>query len=66
MQDPRVRSLGGKDALEKEMETHSSVFVWRIPSREEPGRLQSMGLQRVGHDLETKQQQQRCNMKEVR
>ena len=45
-------------ALEKEMATHSSTLAWRIPWREEPGGLQSMWLQRVGHNLTTKQQQQ--------
>ena len=45
-----VRSLGGEDPLEEEMATHSSILAWRIPWTEEPGRLQSMGLQRVGHD----------------
>ena len=45
-----VQSLGQGDPLEKEMATHSSTLAWRIPSREEPGRLQSMGLQKVGHD----------------
>ena len=45
-----VRSLGWEDTLEKEMATHSSTLAWRTPWREEPGRLQSMGLQRVGHD----------------
>ena len=45
-----VRSLGQKDPLEKEMATHSSTLAWRIPWREEPGRLQSMESQRVGHD----------------
>ena len=45
-----VRSLGWKDSLEKEMATHFSTLAWRIPWREEPGRLQSMGSQRVGHD----------------
>ena len=45
-----VRSLGREDPLEKEMATHSSTLAWKIPSMEEPGRLQSMGLQRVGHD----------------
>ena len=45
-----VRSLGWKDPLEKEMATHSSTLAWKIPWTEEPGRLQSMGLQRVGHD----------------
>ena len=47
-------------SLEKEMATHSSVLFWGIPWTEEPGRLQSMELQRVGHDLATKQQQQQC------
>ena len=46
----RVRSLGWKDRLEKEMATHSSVLACKIPWTEEPGRLQFMGLQRVGHD----------------
>ena len=50
MQETRVRSLGGKDPLEKEMATHFSILAWRIPWTEEPGRLQSMGLQRVRHD----------------
>ena len=45
-----VRSLGWEDLLEKEMATHSSIIAWKIPQMEEPGRLQSMGLQRVGHD----------------
>ena len=44
-----VRSLGWEDPLEKEMATHSSVLAWRIPWMEEPGGLQSTGLQRVGH-----------------
>ena len=48
MQETWVRSLGWEDLLEKEMATHSSILAWRIPWREEPGRLQSM--QRVGHD----------------
>ena len=55
MQEMRVHSLGQKDPLEKEMATHSSIFAWEIPCTEEPGRLQSMGSQRVGHDLATKQ-----------
>ena len=50
MQETRVRSQGQEDPLEKEMAIHSSTLAWRIPGREEPGRLQSMGLQRVGHD----------------
>ena len=45
MQETWVRSLGQEDPLEKEMATHSSILAWRIPWREEPGRLQSMGLQ---------------------
>ena len=50
MWETQVRSLGWEDPLEKEMVTHSSTLAWKIPSMEEPGRLQSMGLQRVGHD----------------
>ena len=49
MQKTRVRSVGWEDPLEKEMATHSSIFVWRIPWTEEPGMLQSMWSQRVGH-----------------
>ena len=49
MRETRVQSLGQDDPLEKEMATHSSTLAWRIPWREEPGRLQSMGSQRVGH-----------------
>ena len=45
-----VRFLGREDLLEKEVATHSSILAWRIPWTEEPGRLQSMGSQRVGHD----------------
>ena len=45
-----VLSLGWEDPLEKEMATHSSILAWRIPWTEEPGRLQSMGSQRVRHD----------------
>ena len=45
-----VQSLGQEDLLEKAMATHSSILTWRIPWMEEPGRLQSMGSQRVGHD----------------
>ena len=50
MQETRVQSLGREDPLEKEMTTHSSTLAWKIPWMEEPGRLQSMGSQRVGHD----------------
>ena len=51
MQEMWVWSLGGEDALEKKMATHSSIPAWEIPRTEEPGRLQSMGSQRVGHNL---------------
>ena len=50
MRETLVRSLSWEDPLEKEMATHSSTLAWRIPWREEPGGLQSMGSQRVGHD----------------
>ena len=53
-----VQSLDREDPLEEEIATHSSTLPWRIPWTEEPGRLQSMGSQRVGHNLETKQQKQ--------
>ena len=46
----RVLSLGWEDRLEKEMATHSSILAWKIPWTEDPGRLQFMGLQRVGHN----------------
>jgi len=45
-----VQSLGWEDLLEKEMATHSSILVWKVPWMKEPGRLQSMGSQRVGHN----------------
>ena len=57
MQETQVRSLGQEDLLEKEMATHSRILAWEIPWTEEPGRLQSMMSQRVGHDLVTKQLQ---------
>ena len=50
MQETQVRSLGWEDPLEKEMAIHSRTIAWKIPWTEEPGRLQSMGSQRVGHD----------------
>ena len=50
MQEPWVRSLGQEDPLVKGMATHSSILAWRIPRIEEAGGLQSMGLQRIGHD----------------
>ena len=50
MRETRVQSLSWEDPLEKETATHSSTLAWKIPWTEEPGRLQSMGSQRVGHD----------------
>jgi len=50
MQETQVSSLGREDPLEKKMATHSSILAWRIPWAEEPGGLQSRGLQRVGHN----------------
>ena len=50
MWETRLRSLGQEGPLEREMATHYSTLAWRIPQREEPGGLQSMGSQRVGHD----------------
>ena len=50
MQKTWVQSLGWEDPLEEEIATHSSTLAWKIPWTEEPGRLQSIGSQRVGHD----------------
>ena len=50
MQETQVRSVGWEDSLEKEMATQSRTLAWKIPWTEEPGRLQSKRLQRVGHD----------------
>ena len=50
VRETRIPSLGWEDSLEKEMVTHSSIPAWRIPWTEEHGRLQSTGLERVGHD----------------
>ena len=50
MREMWVQFLGWEDPLEKEMATHSSILAWRIPWMEDPGRLQPMGLQRVGQD----------------
>ena len=57
MQEPQVWSLGGEDSLEEEMVTHSSILAWRVPWTEEPGRLQSMGSQRVGLNWATERTQ---------
>ena len=53
MQETQVQSLGQEDPLKKGMATHSSILAWGIPWTEEPGELQSMGLQRVGPDRVT-------------
>ena len=53
MQEMWVQSLGWEDPLEKEIPIHSSILAWRIPWSEEPGGLQSMGLQGVGHNWAT-------------
>ena len=58
MQEAQVQALGQVDPLEKEMSTHSSILAWEIPWTEEPGGLQSTGLQRIGRNLVTKEQQQ--------
>ena len=52
--------MAREDLLEKEMVTHNGILAWEIPRTEEPDGLQFMGLQRVGHDLATKQQQKQC------
>ena len=57
MPQMQVGSLGQEDPLEKEMAMHSNILAWEIPWTEEPGGLQSMGWQRIGHNLTTKQQQ---------
>ena len=57
MQETWVPSLGGEYPLEKEMAAHSSILAWEVPWTGEPGGLQSMGSQRVRHDLKTQQQQ---------
>ena len=50
MRETRVQSLSGEDLLEKEVATHSRIVAWKIPGKEEPGRLQSIGSPRVVHD----------------
>ena len=63
MQEMQVQPLGQEDPLEKEIATHSSILAWEIPWAEERGGLQSMGSQRVRHDLAAKQQQQQQRQK---
>ena len=65
MQETPVQSLGWEDPLEEGMATHSSILAWRIPWAEESGGLQSMGLQRVRHDLATKQQRGHFQLGEI-
>ena len=57
MQETQFQFLGQEDPLEKETATHSNTLAWEIPGTEEPSKLQSMGSQRVRHDLGIKQQQ---------
>ena len=59
MQDTQVWFLVQEDPLEKEMTTHSSILAWKTLWTEEPGGLQYLGSQRIGHDLATEQQQKR-------
>ena len=59
-QEMKVQSLGQEDPLEEEMAMHSSTLGWNIPRTGESGRPQSIGSQRVRHNLTTKQQQQQC------
>ena len=59
-QEMQVQSLGQEDLLEKEMTTHSRFLAWKIPWTEEPGRVQSMRLQRVGYNLATKPRHLLC------
>ena len=61
-QETQVRSLGREDPLEKEMAAHSSTLAWKIPWMEEPGRLQSMGSQRVGPSSSSSRQALRASV----
>ena len=65
MSETQVQSLSQEDPLEKGMTTHSSILAWRIPWTEEPGKLQSMGLQGVRHDLVTYSSSHRTNTIQV-
>ena len=62
MQETQVQSLNQQDPLKKEMATLSGILAWEIPWMEDPGRLQSLGLQRVEHDLATKHAHTRTHM----
>ena len=61
MQETRVRSLGQEDPLEKGMTPHSSILAWKTPWTGEPGGLQSIGSQRIRHNLATEQQQHKVS-----
>ena len=61
MQEMQVWSLGCEDPLEEEMATHSIILAWKIPQTEEPGELQSIGLQRLEHDRETEHRRGKDN-----
>ena len=65
MQESLVLSLGQEDRMEEEMATHSSILARKIPRTEEPGGLQSMGLQRVGHDWAINSYAQEAKLKRV-
>ena len=65
MRETWVQSLGQEDPLEKETATHSSTLAWKIPWTEEPGRLQSMGSQRVGHDWATSRMHYGLNSEKI-
>ena len=65
MQETQVQTLAWEDPLEKEMATHSSILAWKIPRTEEPGGLQSMGLQRVRHDRVMNTRSQTSQLKAV-
>ena len=62
MQEMQVQPLGLEDPLQEGIAAYSSILAWKIPWTEEPGRLQSMGSQRVGHDWETKHRTGHCYM----
>ena len=64
MQQTQVQSLGREDPLEEGMTTHSSILAWRIPWTEEPGRLQSIELQRLGHDSSDSTQKHSKHLKD--
>ena len=64
MQEIQVRSLGPVDSLEEEIAAYSSILAWVIPRTQEPGGIQTVSLQRVGHDLSTKEQQNPADLED--